>query len=217
VLQYLLYGTGAIGSNVCEGGAFVSTSGDRDWPDIQMHFLPAYVIDHGRIRVKGHGMTLNTALLRPRSRGEVRLQSADPLADPLIDPNYLAEPGDLADGIEGFKIARQILAAPSLRKLSDGEHLPGKEVLTDRQIADYVRQWGKTDFHPVGTCKMGSEHDGVVDQDLRVYGVAGLRVIDNSIMPTLISGNTNAPAIMIGERGADAILGRRLPPADTLS
>ncbi len=214
-LQYLLYGTGAITSNVCEGGAFVSTSGNAEWPDIQMHFLPAYVIDHGRVRVKGHGMTLNTAVLRPKSRGEIRLQSADPLLDPLIDPNYLAEPQDLKDGIEGFKIAREILAAPSFGKIFDGEHLPGAHVRTDAQIEDYVRQWSKTDFHPAGTCKMGSDKSSVVDTELKVHGISGLRVVDNSIMPTLVSGNTNAAALMIGERGADAILGRRLPVANS--
>ena len=205
-LQYLLYGTGPISSNICEGGAFVSTNNQPEWPDIQMHFLPAYVIDHGRVRVPGHGMTLNTALLRPRSRGTVKLASRDPLVDPLIDPNYLSDGQDLKDGINGFKIAREILATSSFKHIYDGEHLPGAEVRTDSQISGYMRQWSKTDFHPAGTCKMGSDRDAVVDQSLSVRGILGLRVVDNSIMPTLISGNTNATAIMIGEMGSDFIL-----------
>jgi choline dehydrogenase len=210
-LQFLLFGSGPVTSNVCEGGAFVSTTGDQDWPDIQMHFLPAYVIDHGRVRVTGHGMTLNTAYLRPESRGQVTLASADPMAEPLIDPDYLSHPNDLRHSIEGFKLAREILDQPSFRKLYKAEHLPGRDVRTDEQIAAYIRQWAKTDFHPAGTCKMGRDEMAVVDTDLKVHSVEGLRVIDASIMPTLVSGNTNAPSIMIGERGADAILKRREP------
>jgi choline dehydrogenase len=210
-LQFLLFGTGPLTSNVCEGGAFVSTTGDNDWPDIQMHFLPAYVIDHGRVRVAGHGMTLNTAYLRPESRGQVALGSTDPMADPLIDPDFLSNPNDWRHSIEGFKLAREILAQPSFSKLYKAEHLPGKSVRTDAEITDYIRQWSKTDFHPVGTCKMGGDGMAVVDTDLKVRGVDGLRVIDASIMPTLVSGNTNAPSIMIGERGVDAILGKREP------
>ena len=211
-LQFLLFGTGAISSNVCEGGAFVSTTGNSDWPDIQMHFLPAYVIDHGHVQVKGHGMTLNTAYLRPESRGEITLASADPAADPLIDPNYLSAEADWRHSIEGFKIAREILSQSTFRGITQDEYLPGADARTDAQIASYIRQWAKTDFHPAGTCKMGTDSQAVVDPDLRVHGIDGLRVIDASIMPTLVSGNTNATSIMIGERGADAIRGQRLAP-----
>ncbi|TIW08802.1 MAG: alanine-phosphoribitol ligase, partial [Mesorhizobium sp.] len=123
-LQFLIFGSGPITSNVCEGGAFVSTNGEADWPDIQMHFLPAYVIDHGRVRVAGHGMTLNTAYLRPESRGRVTLASADPMAEPLIDPDYLSHPNDWRHSIQGFKLAREILNQPSFRKLYKAEHLP---------------------------------------------------------------------------------------------
>jgi choline dehydrogenase-like flavoprotein len=207
-LQFLMFGTGALTSNVCEGGAFVSTTGDDGWPDIQMHFLPAYVIDHGRVRVGGHGMTLNTAYLRPESRGEVRLVSSDAFAEPAIDPNYLSHPNDLRHSVDGFRLAREILSQPSFNKLYHAEYLPGENVRTDEQITAYIRQWAKTDFHPAGTCKMGSDEMAVVDSDLRVHGISGLRVVDASIMPTLVSGNTNAPSIMIGERGADAIRGR---------
>lgn len=210
-IEFLMFGTGAASSNVCEGGAFVSTTGDDDWPDIQMHFLPAYVIDHGRVKVDGHGMTLNTAYLRPESRGEVQLASADPLEEPLIDPNYLSEPADLRHSIDGFKLAREILSQSSLASITKAEHLPRPSVRSDAEIAAYVRQYGKTDFHPAGTCKMGRDAMAVVDSELKVRGIEGLRVIDASVMPTVVSGNTNAASIMIGERGADAVLGKRLP------
>jgi choline dehydrogenase len=200
-----------VSSNVCEGGAFVSTTGDDDWPDIQMHFLPAYVIDHGRVQVPGHGMTLNTAYLRPESRGEVTLASSDPLDEPLIDPNYLSAPADLRHSIDGFKLAREILSRSSLAATTRAEHLPGAGVRSDAEITAYIREYGKTDFHPAGTCKMGHDDMAVVDPELRVRGIEGLRVIDASVMPTLVSGNTNAASIMIGEKGADAIRGRRLP------
>ncbi|SAL53820.1 glucose-methanol-choline oxidoreductase [Caballeronia udeis] len=211
-LQFLMFGTGAVSSNVCEGGAFVSTTGENDWPDIQMHFLPAYVIDHGRVRVAGHGMTLNTAYLRPESRGEVTLASSNPIDDPLIDPRYLSAEADWRHSIEGFKMAREILSQSTLRSITTEEHLPGSGVRTDEEIRSYIREWAKTDFHPAGTCKMGTDDKAVVDSDLKVHGIAGLRVIDASIMPTVVSGNTNASSIMIGEKGADAIRGKRLAP-----
>jgi choline dehydrogenase len=210
-IEFLMFGTGAVSSNVCEGGAFVSTTGDNDWPDIQMHFLPAFVIDHGRVKVDGHGMTLNTAYLRPESRGEVTLASSDPMDEPLIDPNYLSAPADLRHSIDGFRLAREILSQSSLASITKTEHLPGANVRTDAEIAAYIRQNGKTDFHPAGTCKMGRDAMSVVDADLKVKGIEGLRVIDASVMPTVVSGNTNAASIMIGERGSDAVLGKRLP------
>jgi choline dehydrogenase len=175
--------------------------------------LPAHVIDHGKVRVDGHGMTLNTAYLRPESRGEVTLASKDPSVDPLIDPKYLSAPADWKHSIEGFRLAREILAQSSLKSISEVEYLPGQKVRTDKEIADYIRQWAKTDFHPAGTCKMGLDPMAVVDPALRVHGVARLRVADASIMPTVVSGNANATSIMIGERGADAVLGRKLAPA----
>jgi choline dehydrogenase len=214
-IEFLMFGTGAVSSNVCEGGAFVSTTGDNDWPDIQMHFLPAYVIDHGRVKVAGHGMTLNTAYLRPESRGEVTLASSEPLVEPLIDPNYLSESADLRHSIDGFKLAREILAQSTLASITKTEHLPGTGVRGDAEIAAYVRQYGKTDFHPVGTCKMGADAAAVVDSDLKVRGLDGLRVIDASVMPTLVSGNTNAASIMIGEKGADAVRRLKLPKMQT--
>ncbi len=216
-LQFMMFGTGALTSNVCEGGGFVSTEGNADWPDIQMHFLPAYVIDHGRVKVRGHGMTLNTAYLRPESRGEVTLASGNAADEPVIDPKYMTNPNDWAHAIDGFKIAREILRQPAFEKLYQAEHLPGAKTAAEEDLRAYVREWSKTDFHPAGTCKMGADEMAVVDTDLKVRGVAGLRVVDASIMPTLISGNTNAPSIMIGERGSDAILGRRLAAQQTVA
>jgi choline dehydrogenase len=215
-VEFLMFGTGAVSSNVCEGGAFVSTTGDNDWPDIQMHFLPAFVIDHGRVKVDGHGMTLNTAYLRPESRGEVTLASSNPMDEPLIDPNYLSAPEDLRHSIDGFRLAREILSQSSLASITKTEYLPGANVRTDAEIAAYIREYGKTDFHPAGTCKMGQDAMAVVDADLKVKGIDGLRVIDASVMPTVVSGNTNAASIMIGERGSDAVLGKRLPRKSSL-
>jgi choline dehydrogenase len=205
--QYLLFKTGPVTACVAEAGAFLRSSGDVRSPDIQIHCLPAYVVDHGRKRFPGHGVTINTCNLRPRSIGQITLRSADPLRPPAIDPNFLADPNDWEISIEGFKRGRELLAAPSLDSLIKREHMPGSDVKSDKQIRDYIRAWAKTDYHPVGSCKMGGDDMAVVDTQLRVRGVEGLRVIDASIMPTLISGNTQAPSIMIGEKGAAMMLG----------
>lgn len=206
-LQYLLYKTGPVTACVAEAGCFLKSSEEIRSPDIQIHCLPAYVVDHGRLRIKGHGLTINTCNLRPRSIGTVSLRSSDPLEDPLIDPNFLSDPYDLRISTEGFKWGRRILQAPSLGKLISRERLPGADVRTDQDIADYIRKWSKNDYHPVGSCKMGQDDLAVVDTQLRVRGLECLRVIDASIMPRLISGNTQATSIMIGEKGAAHIIG----------
>lgn len=205
-LQYVLYRTGPITASVCEAGMFVRSGDEVGTPDIQMHCLPAYVIDHGRQRVKGHGMTINTCNLRPRSVGSVTLRSADPTVRPEIDPNFLADPYDWKVSMEGFRWGREMLATKAFEPYVKREHMPGAAVRTDKEIRDYIRQWAKTDYHPVGSCTMGDDDMAVVDQELRVHGLAGLRVIDASIMPTLISGNTQATSIMIGEKGAHHVL-----------
>jgi choline dehydrogenase len=205
--QYLLFKTGPVTACVAEAGAFLRSSDDVRSPDIQIHCLPAYVVDHGRKRFPGHGMTINTCNLRPRSIGQVTLQSSDPLDQPAIDPNFLADPYDWELSIEGFKRGREILSASSFAPLIKREHMPGSDVKSEQQIRDYIRAWAKTDYHPVGSCKMGGDDMAVVDTQLRVRGLEGLRVIDASIMPTLISGNTQAPSIMIGEKGAAMMLG----------
>ncbi len=204
-IEYMLFKTGAVTSNACEGGAFVNSEGSEDWPDVQLHFMPAALATHRAIG--GHGITVLCSAVRPKSRGTLRLASADPFADPLIDTNFLSHPDDMRHNIAALRIGRAVVNAPSFRSLTAGEVYPGPDCQTDEQFATYIRQNANTDFHPVGTCKMGSDAQAVVDQDLKVHGIEGLRVIDASIMPQIVSGNTNAPAIMIGERGAAAIRG----------
>lgn len=209
-MQYLLYKTGPVTACVAEAGCFIRTDSTVRSPDIQIHCLPAYVVDHGRLRIKGHGLTINTCHLRPRSRGSVTLRSADPMQEPAIDPNFLADPYDWERSVEGFEWGRRLLAAPAFHPFVKKEYLPGAKAQTTEQIREYIRTWAKTDYHPVGSCMMGHDHMAVVDTQLRVRGLDGLRVIDASIMPTLISGNTQAPSIMIGEKGAAIMLAGRL-------
>ena len=204
-IQYLLYKTGPVTACVAEAGCFIRSSDEVRSPDIQIHCLPAYVVDHGRKRIKGHGITINTCNLRPKSIGSVTLRSADPLQSPAINPNFLDDPYDWKISIEGFKWGRKILASPSFKPFIKKELMPGAEAQTDEEIKEYIKSWSKTDYHPVGSCKMGHDEMAVVDTQLRVHGVQQLRVIDASIMPTLISGNTQAPSIMIGEKGAAII------------
>lgn len=207
-IQYLLYKTGPMTACVAEAGAFIRSSDEVRSPDIQIHCLPAYVIDHGRQRVKGHGITINTCNLRPKSIGSVTLRSANPLDQPLIDPNFCGDPEghDWKISMEGFRWGRRILGSEAFRPFIKREHLPGAQVQSDDEVRQYIRAWSKTDYHPVGSCKMGSDELAVVDQQLRVHGIDGLRVIDASIMPTLISGNTQAPSVMIGEKGSTIVL-----------
>jgi choline dehydrogenase len=210
-IEYLLFRTGPVTASVCEAGMFVHSSADVATPDIQMHALPAFVIDHGRLRVKGHGMTINTCNLRPRSVGSVTLRSAEPAVPPAIDPNFLSDSHDWEVSLAGFRWGRDMLATKAFAPFVKREHMPGSDVQTDAEIRDYIRQWSKTDYHPVGSCKMGSDDEAVVDQQLRVRGLEGIRVIDASIMPTLISGNTQATSIMIGEKGAHHVLRGNAP------
>ncbi len=208
-IQYLLYKTGPVTACVAEAGCFVYSkefSGvDVRSPDIQIHCLPAYVVDHGRKRIKGHGITINTCNLRPKSIGSVTLRSSNPLDAPAIDPNFLDDPYDWKISIAGFKWGRKILNSPAFKPYIKRELMPGIDSQSDEDIKEYIRKWSKTDYHPVGSCKMGDDDMAVVDTQLRVHGMNGLRVIDASIMPTLISGNTQAPSIMVGEKGAAII------------
>jgi choline dehydrogenase-like flavoprotein len=167
-------------------------------------------IEAGVAKMKNSGVTLNTAYLRPRSRGTVRLSSNDPGAAPLIDPNYWSDPYDRTMSIKGLRLAREILSQKALKRYVQAEVLPGADLVTDEELFNYACDHAKTDHHPVGTCKMGleSDHSSVVSSDLRVIGLQGIRVVDASVMPRVPSCNTNAPSIMVAEKGADHILGK---------
>lgn len=209
-LQWALFKTGPATATITEAGAFIHSEQIPRSPDVQLHFLPAYVVwpDEARqaAKIKGHGITLLACGVRPRSIGEMKLASAEPTAMPLVDPNYFADPHDWNVALDSFRRMREILAAPALRRHLAQEQMPGAAVQSDDDLRAYIRKWGKTDYHPVGTCRMGHDDMAVVDPQLRVHGIDALRVIDSSIMPRLISGNTQAPSMMIGEKGADMIL-----------
>lgn len=210
-LQWLLYRSGPVSSVIVEGGGFFKSEG-ADRPDLQIHIAPATVVKGGQTSIPGFGFTVNSTFLRPRSRGTVKLRSSNPDDTPLVDPNYLDDPHDRKMAIYSIRKIRQVLAQPAIAGLIAHERLPGVESQTDEELLAYVRQYACCDYHPVGTCKMGIDPLAVVDPELRVHGVKGLRVIDSSVMPVLPSGNTNAPAIMIGEKGADLVLGRPALP-----
>ncbi|MBB4093835.1 alanine-phosphoribitol ligase [Ochrobactrum pecoris] len=212
-LQYLLLRSGPVASSLFETGGFWYADPDARSPDIQFHLGLGSGIEAGVEKLKNAGVTLNSAYLHPRSRGTVRLASSDPAAAPLIDPNYWSDPHDRKMSLEGLKIAREIMQQDALKPYVMAERLPGAKVVSDDDLFDYACANAKTDHHPVGTCKMGTDAMAVVDLDLKVRGLEGLRVCDSSIMPRVPSCNTNAPTIMIGEKGADIIRGLDpLPP-----
>ena len=202
--RYRRQGVGMITSNVAECGGFLKTDQSLAVPDIQLHFSMAIADNHGRTRHLGHGFGCHVCLLRPKSRGAVSLHSADPLAAPRIDPKFYQHPDDLEAMVKAFKILRRIMDAEPLAKWRS-EEIYTAEVRSDEEIRAVLRNRSDTVYHPVGTARMGSDEAAVVDPQLRVRGVAALRVVDASIMPTLIGGNTNAPSIMIGEKAADLI------------
>lgn len=211
-LRYMVTRSGPGASNIAEAGAFLRSSQAVDGrPDTQLHFVPAQLDDHGRNRLPGHGFTLHACNLRPLSRGRIRLRSARPSDAPRIFANYLQEPQDLAAMIDAVRRSRQILGAPSFDAYRGSEVFPGAQAQTDAELAAFIRAKAETIYHPVGTCRMGTDELAVVDPSLRVRGVRGLRVVDASIMPTIVRGNTNAPTIMIAEKAADLIRGRSAP------
>ncbi|MGN7826932.1 GMC family oxidoreductase [Agrobacterium radiobacter] len=206
-LEYILFRTGPVASSLFETGGFWYADPDARSPDIQFHLGLGSGIEAGVERLKNAGVTLNSAYLHPRSRGTVRLSSSDPAAAPLIDPNYWSDPHDRKMSLEGLKIAREIFQQAALKPYIMAERLPGPKVMTDDELFDYGCANAKTDHHPVGTCKMGNGPESVVGLDLKVHGLEGLRVCDSSVMPRVPSCNTNAPTIMVGEKGADLIRG----------
>lgn len=207
-LQFLLFRSGPVTSNVVEGGAFWWADKGDPQPDVQFHFLAGAGVEAGIADVPGgSGCTLNAYLVRPKSRGTVSIASADPHDYPVIDPNYLSDEEDLHKTVDSVRLGRRIMEQPALRPYISDEHFPGQTVQNRDELENFVRDQARTGYHPAGTCRMGLGGDAVVDTHLRVHGVDGLRVADNSIMPKLISGNTNATAIMIAERAADLIRG----------
>lgn len=197
---------GILTTNFAEGGAFLRSSAEEDQPDLQLHFVVGKLLDHGRETVWGHGYSCHVCVLRPQSRGTVRLRSADPLALPAIDPHFLAHEDDVRRTVQGVQIMRRILAQPALARHGAKELAASAAAQTPAQIAQWVRQTADTIYHPVGTCRMGPGAMDVVDSQLRVHGVQGLRVVDASIFPRIISGNTNAPTIMVAEKAAHMAL-----------
>ncbi|MEO5706841.1 MAG: GMC family oxidoreductase N-terminal domain-containing protein [Alteraurantiacibacter sp.] len=216
---YLATRKGPLAGNVFESVAFLRTDPGLTKPDVQFVFQPAKRLTNPKVPFPiGHGYGISPVALYPKSRGTIRLASNDPAAAPLIDPNLLKEPEDILPLIRALKIARAAFAAPSFARYKATEFAPGPQCGSDAEWDAYIRETGYTVHHPVGTCRMGDVADGatVVDPQLRVKGIAGLRVADASVMPSVIGGNTNAPCVMIGERCADFILGKPALPAAEL-
>jgi choline dehydrogenase-like flavoprotein len=206
---------GALTSNFAEAGGFLKTRPELAAPDIQLHFVVALVDDHARKFRLGHGLSCHVCLLRPHSRGSVTLQSSAPQAAPLIDPAFFEDPRDIEDMVAGFKLTRRLMQAPALATWTTRDMFT-EGVDSDDAIRAVLRRRTDTVYHPVGTCKMGNDAHAVVDPQLRVHGLMGLRVVDASVMPTLVGGNTNAPTIMIAEKAVDLIHGiSRVRPEET--
>jgi choline dehydrogenase-like flavoprotein len=205
ILEWRKTRSGMLTTNFAEAGGFIRSRPDEPVPDLQLHFVIAKLVDHGRKTVFGHGYSCHVCLLRPASRGSVQLASADPMAPPLIDPNFLAETHDMERMVRGFKLMRNVLSQPALARYGGRELAASAGARADREIEQFIRERADTIYHPVGTCRMGNGPLDVVDAQLRVRGVAGLRVVDASIMPRIVGGNTNAPVVMIAEKAADMI------------
>jgi choline dehydrogenase len=199
-LEYAARRTGPLCSNIAEAGAFVRSYSSAEAPDIQFHFAPAYYVEHGFVRPPGHGFSIGPTLIAPASRGRLTLRSAQPLAPPLICGNHLSEASDMKALVAGLKLAREIAAAPAFVSYRGAEYMPGAATKTDQDLENHTRSMVELLYHPCGTCKMGKDDQSVVDPELRVRGVSGLRVADASVMPTIPRGNINAPTIMIAER-----------------
>jgi choline dehydrogenase-like flavoprotein len=205
-INYKKHGTGILSSNLAESGAFLYIDKAEPSPDIQLHFVIAIVDDHGRKLHWGHGFSTHVCLLRPKSRGTVTLNSADPADAPAIDPAFLSHPDDVEKLYRAARLTQQIMQAPAMDEIR-GAPLYGTDAEDEAELRADIIARADTVYHPVGTCKMGPSSDpmAVVDANLRVHGLQGLRVVDASIMPQVVSGNTNAPTIMIAEKAADMI------------
>ncbi|MBP6879199.1 MAG: choline dehydrogenase [Phenylobacterium sp.] len=215
-MNYMFFGKGLGRQQFLESGAFLKSRPDLDRPDLQVHTVAAIMQEHGKVAVPKDGFTFHICQLRPESRGRVGLRSANPSDDPAIFANYLATEEDRRALREGVRMMRKVAAQSALDPYRTQELFPGKDVETDEQIDAWIRKHAETIYHPVGTCKMGADGDemAVVDGELKVRGIEGLRVVDASVMPTLVGGNTNAPTIMIAEKISDIIRGRAALPAE---
>jgi len=202
--------SGSLTTNFAEAGGFIKSSPDQAIPDLQWHFVVGKLVDHGRKTVLGHGYSCHVCLLRPKSRGSLRLASADPQAMPLIDPAFFQDPDDMARMVRGFKLTRRVLQQTALTRHGGFESRASAAAKTDAQIEQFIRNHADTIYHPVGTCRMGSDALAVVDAALRVHGVGQLRVVDASVMPQVVGGNTNAPVVMMAEKAVDMIRGDRV-------
>jgi choline dehydrogenase-like flavoprotein len=206
-LRYLLTRSGPGVTNVAEAGAFVRTAlAPDERPDIQLHFVPAQLDDHGRNRLPGHGFTIHACALRPASRGRITLRSNRPGDAPAIQANYLSVRKDMDVLLEGVTVSREIVHSQAFTPFRGAEVFPGERAQTRLEIETVLRRKAETIYHPAGSCRMGNDAGAVVDSRLRVRGAEGLRVVDASVMPRLIGGNTNAPTIMIAEKAADLLL-----------
>jgi choline dehydrogenase len=205
-LKWLAKGTGPLGIGINQGGLFTRILPGSRTPDIQFHFATLSADLAGAKPHPWSGCTFSVCQLRPESRGQVKIKSPDPMQAPAMSPNYLSAEADRTCAVEAIKFARRLAAANALKPYIAGEYKPGKSVQSDAEILEFAREYGATIFHPSGTCKMGSDPMAVTDSRLRVHGTVGLRVVDCSIMPTLVSGNTHAPAVMIAEKASDMIL-----------
>ncbi len=207
LLKFLFFKRGPFTSTVAEGNLFTRSDASLPAPDLQFALAPTYFIDHGFVRPKGNGFTIGACLVAPKSVGQVTLRSADATVSPAIQPNLLTEVSDMATLVKGFRICQTLLEQPALKPFIAGYHAPDRPLSTDEEIRTFIRGHVEALYHPVGTCRMGTDDSAVTDPQLRVHGINQLRVVDASVMPNITRGNTNAPTIMIAERAAEFILG----------
>ena len=203
IAKYLLFKKGPLSSNIAEAGGFLKTRDDLPAPDIELMFAPVFYMNHGFDNPPGHGFAIGIVLQHPKSTGQLTLQSNDPFAPPRIEPNYLADESDLTTLVEGVKLGRQIAQASAFSPYRGEEVWPGQDAKNDKALAAFIRSTSETLYHPVGTCKMGNDAMAVVDADLRVRGVEGLRVVDASIFPAQTNGHPNAVVIAVAEKAAE--------------
>ena len=205
IFEWRRHRTGMLTTNFAEAGGFIKSSASQAVPDLQFHFVIGKLVDHGRATTFGMGYSCHVCLLDPASRGSLTLASSDPMAAPLINPNFLADSSDMERMVRGFKLMRTLLSQPALAGYGGKESAASANVSSDAQIEQFIRSRADTIYHPVGTCRMGQGPMDVVDAQLRVHGLQGLRVVDASVMPSVVRGNTNAPTIMIAEKAVDMI------------